>query len=74
MKSSHFHTQSWTSGTSPGYPGFPEIHPYLDEDSLLSDEMIQSSDLAAEKKADPHQPGKTKVLFKFFDGWPMPKS
>jgi len=74
MKSSHFHTQSWAPGSAATHSNFSDVHQHLDDHSHLFDEMIQGSQFTSEPKAALHQKPKAKVLFQFFDGWPMSES
>jgi hypothetical protein len=52
----------------------PDVHQHLDDCSHLFDEMMQNSQMAAGQNSPLHQKLKAKVLFQFFDGWPMPDS
>ncbi|MHB1079996.1 MAG: hypothetical protein ACYC67_11360 [Prosthecobacter sp.] len=73
MKSSHFHSQSWASENSI-HSSFTDVHQHLDDGSHLLDEMIQYSQSASGQNPPLHQKLKAKVLFQFFDGWPMSDS
>ena len=74
MNSSYFHSQSRTPGDTT-HSGFSDVHQHLDDNSHLLDEMIQNTLPASEQTAAfPHPQPKAKVLFQFFDGWPMSKS
>ncbi len=74
MKSSYFHAQSWASGNNTAHSSFKDIQQHLDDTSHLQDEMTQNSQAGSEPKPPLHQKLKAKVLFQFFDGWPMSDS
>ncbi len=73
MKSSYFHSQSWAAENST-HLSFMDVHPHLDDNSPLLDEMIQCSQAASGPNPPLQQKIKAKVLFQFFDGWPMADS
>lgn len=72
--SSYFHTQSWASGSSHTHSSFLDVHQHLDDTSHLFDEMIEDSQTATGQNPPLHPNLKAKVLFQFFDGWPMSDS
>jgi hypothetical protein len=72
--SSYFHAQNWAAAHNTAHSSFTDVHQHLDDNSHLFDEMIQSSQLAAGQKEPSHPQPKAKVLFQFFDGWPMAAS
>ncbi len=74
MKSSHFHSQVWASCSNHSHSGLPDVHQHLDDCSHLFDEMMQNSQMAVGQNSPLHQKLKAKVLFQFFDGWPMSDS
>lgn len=73
MNSSFFHSQSRAPGSTT-HVGFFDVHQHLDDNSHLFDEMIQNTPHGAVPDIAPHQQQKAKVLFQFFDGWPMSES
>jgi len=73
MNSSYFHTQSWAPGNCESHSSFSDVQ-LLEDHSPLFDEMIQVCEAAAEPRAHVHPQPKAKVLFQFFDGWPMTES
>jgi hypothetical protein len=72
MNSSHFQSRAPDNTTTRS--SFFEVRPHLDDASHLFDEMAQGPQLAAEQKDGLHQQAKAKVLFQFFDGWPLSQS
>jgi hypothetical protein len=72
MNSSSCHAECRAPGTAT-HLGFTNLHQHLDDTSHLFDEMLQGTQLASSQKTALHHP-KAKVLFQFFDGWPMPES
>jgi len=74
MNSSYFHAQSWAPVSASVHSSFSDVHQHLDDNSHLFDEMIRSAQFTPEQKAPLQQKPKAKVLFQFFDGWPMQES
>ena len=72
--SSYFHSQIWASGSNNTHSSFSDVHQHLDDTSHLFDEMIEYSQTAAGQNPPLHQKLNAKVLFQFFDGWPMSDS
>lgn len=74
MNSTYLHTQSWAPGTCEGHSSFSDVQRLMEDHSHLFDEMIQGWEAAAEPRTQVHTQPKAKVLFQFFDGWPMTES
>jgi hypothetical protein len=74
MKASHFPSQSWALGSTATHSSFSDVHQHLDDASHLFEEMNQNSQTVTGQKATLPERSKAKVLFKFFDGWPMSES
>jgi hypothetical protein len=74
MNSSRFHSQSWAPGKTAVHSNFSDVHQHLDDNSHFFDEMMPCPQTGSEAKAAPHSQLKAKVLFQFFDGWPMTES
>lgn len=71
MDSSCSHTQSWAPCSPGAHASFADVEQHLDDHPLLFDELILVSQLHTEASAASHPKAKAKVLFQFFDGWPM---
>lgn len=74
MNSSHSHSQSWTPGAPTTHAGFADVHQHLDDNSHLFDDIIKGAQQASETTTASAPQPKAKVLFQFFDGWPMSNS
>ncbi len=74
MNSSHFHTQSWAPVSAAAHSSFSDIHQHLDDHSPLFEDWSLGMQSAMEAKPPFLPQAKAKVLFQFFDGWPMSDS
>jgi len=74
MKSSRCLSRSRAPGKTAVHSSFSDVHQYLDDNLYPLNEMMACPQSGAEPKTGPQLQPKAKVLFQFFDGWPMTES
>ena len=74
MKTSRIRSKSQASDMAAVHLSFSDVHQHLDDHSEPFDEMMPCPQTGAEQRCAPQSQLKAKVLFQFFDGWPMSES
>ncbi len=74
MKTSRIRSKSQASGKTAVHLSFSDVHQHLDDNLHLFDELMENPQSGSEAKTASHSQFKAKVLFQFFDGWPMSES